>query len=133
MAAPAAGAPYTSRTAPPRTASFPRQRGPPSSRRVAPRDLLPDAAAGARDDGHLAGERPGPVRDGLGGGLAASPDPDDLAGDVGRLGREEERQRRLDGGVGRGCDVHQLHRAAPPDLLAERAREALERALGDAL
>ena len=98
-----------------------------------PGDLLADAAARAGDDGDLAGQWPGPVRDVLGdGGGAVRPDPDHLAGDVGGLRRQQERQRRGERAVGRRHDVHELGGAAAADLLAERAGEALERALGDA-
>ena len=99
-----------------------------------PRDLLADAAARAGHDRDLAGERPGPVLHLLGhGGGAVAADPDDLAGHVGRLRGEQERQRRGERAVGGGRDVHELDRAAAADLLAERAGEALERPLGDAL
>ena len=66
-------------------------------------------------------------------GRADGADADDLAGDVGRLGREQEAQRRGDGVLGVRGDVDELDGAAAADLLAQRAGEALEGALGDPL
>ena len=63
------------------------------------------------------------------GGSSASPDPHDLAGHVRRPRREQEAQRRVELALGAGVDVDQLHGGAGARLLAERAREALERAL----
>ena len=56
-------------------------------------------------------------------------DPDDLARDIGRARREQEAQRRLDLVLGAGGDVDELRAGALADLLADRAGEALERAL----
>ena len=64
---------------------------------------------------------------------AVRADPDHLAGDVGRLGREQERQRRGGRTLGALGDVDELDGAAPADLLAEAAGEALECALRDPL
>ncbi len=102
-----------------------------------PGDLLADAAAGAGDQGDLAVQRAQPV------GHLADPlmtgvvgrraDPHDLAGDVRRLGREQEGQGAEQPAFGARLDVHELDRATAADLLAEGPGEALERALGDAL
>ena len=96
-------------------------------------DLLADAARGAGDDRDLAGERLRGVGDR--GGLvgAGGAETGDLAGDVGALRREEEGEGGLERLLGTRRDVHQVDGAALADLLAERAGEALERALGDAL
>ena len=98
-----------------------------------PGDLLADAAARAGHERDLAGQRAGPVGHLVGGHGAVGTDADDLARDVGRLGGEEEGQRRGDRPVGGRSDVHELDGAAAADLLAEGAGEALERALGDPL
>ena len=90
------------------------------------RDLGADPARGAGDERDLAGERPIPVE--LGTAIGGR-DPDDLAGDVGGARREQEAQRRLDLVLGAGRDVDELRGGAAADLLAERADEALERAL----
>ena len=97
-----------------------------------PRDLLADPAGGAGDERDLAGERTLPV--GLLGGLRGRrADPDHLPGDVRRLRRQQEAQRRRGRALGPVGDVDQLGGAAAADLLAEAAREALEGALGDPL
>ncbi len=88
-----------------------------------------DPARGAGDQRHLAVERALPVdlrrrRD-------AGADPDDLAGDVGRAGREQEAQGRVELVLGARGDVDELRgRAAAADLLGQRAGEALQRPLG---
>ncbi len=64
---------------------------------------------------------------------AVRADPDDLAGDVGGLGGEQEAEGAGDRGLGALGDVDELDGAAAADLLAEAAGEALERALRDAL
>ena len=61
------------------------------------------------------------------------PEPGDLAGDVGGLGGAEERQRRGERRLGARRDVDQVDGAAAADLLAQRAGDTLERALGDPL
>lgn len=90
-------------------------------------DRLADAARGAGDQGGAAGE--GAV--GVVGWVVGCGDVrrgrthlDDLAADVRRPGGEEEAQGRL-GGV-RVRQPYEIHRPAAPDLLAERAREALQ-------
>ncbi len=59
----------------------------------------------------------------------ALPHADDLAVDVGRARREQKAQRGLGVGLGARRDVDQLRGGAAADLLADRAHEALERAL----
>ena len=61
--------------------------------------------------------------------VADGADADDLAGDVRRLGGEQESQRAGDRSLRPGGDVHELDGAAAADLLAEAAGEPLERAL----
>ena len=96
-------------------------------------DRRADAAGGAGHDGDLAVQRPVPVGRWRGVGR---PDKENLAVDVRRLGRQDEPQggfqaRRGRFGVRR--QVHQRHRGAAAQLLAQRAGEALQRALGDPL
>src|SRR5918997_635905 len=91
-------------------------------------DRRADPARGARHHGRLAGQRPGPV---LGYVPDRGGDADDLAGHVGRAAGEQEAQRRLEIGVGIGVD--ELRGGAVADLLAGRAHEALEPALGHAV
>ncbi len=93
-------------------------------------DRLADPARGAGDQHDLALQRAVPV---LGEGGLALPDADHLARHVGRLGPEQEAQGGLGVALGAGLDVHQLHRRAVADLLAQRAGEALQRALGGGL
>ena len=99
-----------------------------------PGDLLADAAAGAGDERDLAGQRACPVGD-LGGRRRCR---------WRRCGRPGRRRRPTWGRAGRPAststarlgalgDVDELDGAAAADLLAERAGEALERALGDPL
>ena len=91
-------------------------------------DRRADPPRGARDERDPAGERALPVE--LRNRRDAGADLDDLAGDVGRARREQEAQRRGELVLGADGDVHELHRhAAGAHLLAERAGEALERAL----
>ena len=91
-------------------------------------DRRPDPARGAGDKRHLAVQRL------LGIDLLDRrhrlADPHDLAGDIGGLRRQEEAQRRLQLGAP-GSQVEQLSGGPVADLLADRADEALERALGD--
>ena len=92
-----------------------------------------DTAGRAGDHRDLAVQRLVPVRrwGGVGG-----PDVEHLAVDVCRLRRQEEPQRGLQargGRLGVGRQVHQRHGRAVLHLLAQRAGEALQRALGDAL
>ncbi len=91
------------------------------------RDRGADAARGAGDERDLAVERAVPVERGdLGDRLG---DPHDLARDVGRARREHEAKRRVDRILGAVVDLDELRRGALADLLADRAGEALERAL----
>ena len=95
--------------------------------------VAPMPRAAPVTNGDLAVERLVPV--GGWGGVGRA-DVEHLAVDVGRLRRQQEPQRGLEarrGGFGVGGQVHQLHRGAAPHLLAERAGEALQRALGDPL
>ena len=92
-----------------------------------------DAAGGAGHQRDLAVQRPVPVG---GGRRVGRADPEDLSVDVGRLAGQDEPQRRLEarrGGLRVGGQVHQVHGGAAAQLLAQRAREPLERALRDAL
>ena len=98
-----------------------------------PGDLLTDAAAGTGHQRDPAGQRQRPVGHLAGVLGAVRADPDDLAGDVGGLGGEQEGERGGGRRLGPVGDVHQLDGAAPADLLAQAAGEALERALGDPL
>ena len=66
-------------------------------------------------------------------GGAVGADADDLPGDVRRLRRQQEGERGADRAVGGRRDVDELDGPAAADLLAERAGEALQRALRDAL
>ena len=78
-----------------------------------PGDLLADAAGGAGDDRDLAGQRLGRVGDrARPRSVAGGADADDLAGDVGRLRREEEGQGGLERVLGARGDVHELDGAA---------------------
>src|SRR5690242_9987161 len=92
-------------------------------------DRLADAAGRPRDERDLAVKRTLPVdrvsRRG------ARTDPDDLRGDVRRLGREEEAKRGLDLVLGAGLDVDQLRGRSAPGFLADRSAQTLERALRD--
>jgi hypothetical protein len=93
-----------------------------------------DPAGGPGHQRDLAGQRPLDVEDGRGdpGGMAA--DPDHLAAHVRGLGGEQEREGRAQRVLGALGDVDELRGpAAAADLLADRAGEALQRALGDAL
>ncbi len=96
-------------------------------------DLGADAPRGTGDQRDLAVERLVPVggRHRVGGA-----DVEHLAVDVGGLGRQQEAHGGLQpggGGLGVGGQVDQADRRAALQLLAERAGEALERALGDPL
>jgi hypothetical protein len=93
-------------------------------------DRLADAAGRPGDDGHLPVERAVPVPRG---GHRGREDPDDLTGDVRRLDRQQEAQRGLDALLGAGGDVDELGCRTTAELLAHRAREALQRALGGRL
>ena len=96
-------------------------------------DLGADAAGGAGDQRDLAVQRLVPVG-GRHGVLRV--DVEHLRVDVGRLPRQQEAQRGLQAGrrgLGVGGQVDQPDGGAALQLLAERAGEALERALGDAL
>ena len=74
-------------------------------------------------------ERPLRVGD-LGGPGDVGADPHHLTGDERRPRREQEPQRGLDALLGAGRDQHELDgRPAAAELLAQRAGEALERAL----
>ena len=100
-----------------------RRRGRASSAIAAP---IPREAPVTSAD--LAGQRRSQSISGDGGDAFA--DADHLAGDVGRARREQEAQGRLELVLGAGLDVDELRgRALAADLLAERADEALERAL----
>ena len=92
---------------------------------------LAEPAGGAGDEGDLAGQRLGRVGDRVGVLEVGEADADDLAGDVGRLGGEQELQRGADGRFAALGHVDEVGRAAVADLLGQRAAEALQRALGD--
>ena len=89
-------------------------------------DRRADAARGAGDERGAAGQRALPVDRRV---AVARRDVDDLGRHVGRAGREQEAQRGGDLVLGAGRDVDELHGRAPADLLGQRAREALQRAL----
>ena len=92
-----------------------------------------DAAGRAGDDRDLAVQRLVPV--GRWGGVGG-PDVEHLAVDVCRLRRQQEPQRGLQAvaaGLASAAEVHQRHRRTVLHLLAERAGEALQCTLGDAL
>ena len=96
-------------------------------------DRRADAARGTGHDRDLAVQRLVPVgrRRGVGGA-----DVENLAVDVGRLGGQQEPQGGLQagrGGFGVGGQVDQRRGRAVAQLLAQRAGEALERALRRAL
>ena len=96
-------------------------------------DGCADAAGGAGHDGDLAVQRPVPVGRWRGIGR---PDIEDLPVDVGRLGRQDESQGGFQarrGGFGVRRQVHQRHGGAVAHFLAQRAGEALQRALRDPL
>ena len=87
-----------------------------------------DPAGRTGDERDLAGQRALPVR---GRRRGARADLDHLAVDVRGTAGEQEPQRRLDAGLGPGRHADQLRRGAAAQLLGGRAREPLERALGD--
>ncbi len=94
------------------------------------RDRGADAARRAGHERHAAVERPLPVAHRR---RVRAAHAHDLARHVGRARREQEPQRRLDRVLGARLDQHQLAGGAAAHLLGDRAREALERALGDRL
>ncbi len=95
-------------------------------------DRRADAACGAGDQCGASGEGEVPVVGGGDRGVGRL-DLDHLAADVGGGGGEEEAQSGL-GGVGVGVpEPDEVDRPAPSDLLAERARETLQRLLGGGL
>ena len=98
-----------------------------------PGDLLADAAAGAGDQRDLAGERALPVGRPRRRRVAWVPIRTTWPETYADFGESRKRERRGDRRLGALGDVDELDRAAAADLLAERAGEALERALGDPL
>src|SRR5680860_1446946 len=96
-------------------------------------DLFADPSTGSGDDRDLAGQRLLPIRYDARGGRAGGADTDDLTGDVGGLGGEQESQGRGESGVRGAGDVDQLNGGAAADFLAQGPGEPFEGTLGDSL
>ena len=88
-----------------------------------PGDVGADAAGRPGDDGHLAGERPRGV--GRRGGRLA-PHPEHLGVDVGRSRGEQELDGAQTSRLGAGGEEDEVRGGPGPELLGDRARDALE-------